>query len=205
MSAAPKSTLNNAQPVDDQEPLSSKSPCWRQLFSDRLLWTALGLSFIAHFLVLAPRYGIKLPEHSDKSLAVSFRTVGQSDSKANKGASHETPAPLGQRKTTRTEVIKATSSALSNTSVISGANSLSSRSTNLAPPLASNNSTAASKVGTERRVTLTNSMKDYRYSQYLSDWRNKVERIGAMNYPEEARGKFFGSLVLSVALRPIRS
>jgi protein TonB len=45
-------------------------------------------------------------------------------------------------------------------------------------------------------------MKDYRYSQYLEDWRRKVERVGAMNYPEEARGKFFGSLVLSVALRP---
>lgn len=57
-------------------------------------------------------------------------------------------------------------------------------------------------VGTGRRVSLTSNMKDYRYSQYLSDWRNKVERIGAMNYPEEARGRFFGSLVLSVALRP---
>ena len=53
-----------------------------------------------------------------------------------------------------------------------------------------------------RRVTLTPNMKDYRYSQYLSDWRMKVERVGAMNYPEEARGRFFGSLVLSVALRP---
>ena len=61
---------------------------------------------------------------------------------------------------------------------------------------------AGGTVGTGRRVTLTSNMKDYRYSQYLSDWRNKVERIGAMNYPEEARGKFFGSLVLSVALRP---
>ena len=43
---------------------------------------------------------------------------------------------------------------------------------------------------------------DYRYSQYLEDWRRKVEPIGAMNYPDEARGKFFGSLVMSVALRP---
>jgi protein TonB len=57
-------------------------------------------------------------------------------------------------------------------------------------------------MGGGRRVTLTPGMKDYRYSQYLEDWRLKVERIGAMNYPEEARGKFFGTLVMSVALRP---
>ena len=61
---------------------------------------------------------------------------------------------------------------------------------------------AGSPASGNRRVTLTPGMKDYRYSQYLDDWRRKVERIGAMNYPEEARGKFFGSLVLSVALRP---
>jgi protein TonB len=74
------------------------------------------------------------------------------------------------------------------------------------PPATTPPSTATTGKGTtasgNRRVTLTPGMKDYRYSQYLEDWRRKVERIGAMNYPEEARGKFFGSLVLSVALRP---
>jgi protein TonB len=64
------------------------------------------------------------------------------------------------------------------------------------------NSSQPSNINGGRRVTLTPNMKDYRYSQYLTDWRLKVERIGAMNYPEEARGRFFGSLVLSVALRP---
>ena len=53
-----------------------------------------------------------------------------------------------------------------------------------------------------RRVTLTPGRGGYRGRQYLEDWRRKVERIGAMNYPEEERGQFFGSLVLSVALRP---
>ncbi len=43
--------------------------------------------------------------------------------------------------------------------------------------------------------------KEYRFSQYDHDWRAKVERIGTLNYPEAARGKIYGSLVLSVRIR----
>ncbi len=38
-------------------------------------------------------------------------------------------------------------------------------------------------------------------AQYVEDWRQKVERIGNLNYPDSARGKLYGSLVMSVALR----
>lgn len=38
-------------------------------------------------------------------------------------------------------------------------------------------------------------------AQYVEDWRQKVERVGNLNYPEAARGKLYGSLVLSVAIR----
>lgn len=41
---------------------------------------------------------------------------------------------------------------------------------------------------------------EYRFSQYLDSWRAKVERLGTLNYPQEARGKLYGSLVLTVAL-----
>lgn len=38
-------------------------------------------------------------------------------------------------------------------------------------------------------------------AQYVEDWRQKVERVGNLNYPDSARGKLYGSLVMSVALR----
>ncbi|MDR1849710.1 MAG: energy transducer TonB [Zoogloeaceae bacterium] len=41
---------------------------------------------------------------------------------------------------------------------------------------------------------------EYRFSQYIEDWRLKVERWGTLNYPEAARGKIYGSLQLSVTL-----
>jgi len=42
---------------------------------------------------------------------------------------------------------------------------------------------------------------EYRFAQYVEDWRQKVERIGTLNYPDAARGKLYGSLVLTVTIR----
>lgn len=39
---------------------------------------------------------------------------------------------------------------------------------------------------------------EYRFAQYVEDWRLKVERVGTLNYPDAAKGKLYGSLVLSV-------
>jgi protein TonB len=41
-------------------------------------------------------------------------------------------------------------------------------------------------------------VEEYRFAQYVEDWRLKVERVGTLNYPEAARGKLYGSLVLTV-------
>jgi len=43
--------------------------------------------------------------------------------------------------------------------------------------------------------------KEYRFAQYVEDWRQKVERVGTLNYPEAARGRVYGSLLLSVTIR----
>jgi len=40
-----------------------------------------------------------------------------------------------------------------------------------------------------------------RFALYVESWRQKVERIGNMNYPEAARGKLYGSLRLTVAIK----
>ena len=42
--------------------------------------------------------------------------------------------------------------------------------------------------------------QEYRFAQYIEDWRQKIERWGTLNYPEAARGKIYGSLRLSVTL-----
>ncbi len=44
--------------------------------------------------------------------------------------------------------------------------------------------------------------QEYRFAQYVEDWRIKVERIGNLNYPEAARQKkIYGSLQLTVSIR----
>ncbi|MBX9849908.1 MAG: TonB family protein [Rhodocyclaceae bacterium] len=43
--------------------------------------------------------------------------------------------------------------------------------------------------------------EEYRFAQYVEDWRQKVERIGNLNYPEAARGRLYGNLVLTVVIR----
>ena len=176
--------------TNDQEPWPLKPVGWRALLSDRLLWLAIGVSFLVHLIVLAPQYGIKIPQRGDKSVLVSFHSLNQSV------ARHAAQPAAQPRKEERPQDAKARITRPEPDAV-----------TSAKPPLpaessSSVNSMAGNPTPGGRRVSLTPGMKDYRYSQYLEDWRLKVERIGAMNYPEEARGKFFGTLVMSVALRP---
>jgi len=42
---------------------------------------------------------------------------------------------------------------------------------------------------------------EYRFAQYEEDWRVKIERVGTLNYPAEARGKLYGNLRLTVSIR----
>ncbi len=43
--------------------------------------------------------------------------------------------------------------------------------------------------------------EEYAAAQYLEDWRQKVERVGNLNYPEAAKGKLYGNLLLYVEIR----
>ena len=53
-----------------------------------------------------------------------------------------------------------------------------------------------------RRKFIGARTQEFRFAQYIEDWRVKVERIGNLNYPEQARQqKAFGSLQLSVSIR----
>jgi len=53
-----------------------------------------------------------------------------------------------------------------------------------------------------RRKFIGARAQEYRFAQYVEDWRIKVERFGNMNYPEAARQKkVFGSLQLTVSIK----
>jgi protein TonB len=44
--------------------------------------------------------------------------------------------------------------------------------------------------------------EEYRFATYVDNWRQKVERVGNLNYPAEARArKIYGSLLLTVAIK----
>ena len=52
-----------------------------------------------------------------------------------------------------------------------------------------------------RKTFIGSRAREYRFSQYVEDWRLKVERIGNLNYPDSARGRLYGSLVLTVSIK----
>ena len=54
-----------------------------------------------------------------------------------------------------------------------------------------------------RRTFISASTRAYKYAAYMEAWRAKVERVGNLNYPEEARRRgLSGDLILDVALNP---
>jgi protein TonB len=53
-----------------------------------------------------------------------------------------------------------------------------------------------------RRVQIGPSTRYASYAMYYTQWIDRVERYGNVNYPVEARGKIYGDLILSVSLNP---
>jgi protein TonB len=54
-----------------------------------------------------------------------------------------------------------------------------------------------------RRKWITARTREHKYAAYMEAWRQKVERIGNLNYPDEARRRHLsGHLLLDVALNP---
>ena len=51
-----------------------------------------------------------------------------------------------------------------------------------------------------RRHLFMPTTSEYRYARYVEDWRAWVERIGNEHYPEEARGRIYGALRMTVVI-----
>lgn len=54
-----------------------------------------------------------------------------------------------------------------------------------------------------KQTYISTRTKEYAYANYMSEWVNKVERIGNLNYPDQVRRKgLTGNLLLDVAIKP---
>jgi protein TonB len=53
-----------------------------------------------------------------------------------------------------------------------------------------------------RRKFIGARAQEYRFARYVEDWRQKIERIGELNYPQAARDqRVYGSLVATVSIK----
>ena len=53
-----------------------------------------------------------------------------------------------------------------------------------------------------RRKFIGARAQEYRFARYVEDWRQKIERIGELNYPQAARDqRIYGTLVATVSIR----
>jgi protein TonB len=44
-------------------------------------------------------------------------------------------------------------------------------------------------------------VREYRFAAYVESFRQKMEKIGALNYPEAAKGKLYGTLLMTVSIK----
>ena len=52
-----------------------------------------------------------------------------------------------------------------------------------------------------RKHNFMPSTSEYRFARYVEDWRARVEKVGNEHYPDDARGKIYGALRMTVAIR----
>lgn len=85
---------------------------------------------------------------------------------------------------------------------VSAADILASRNLEIAQLTARIGEQTSAYANRARRKAVSASTREYKYASYLEAWRRKVEAIGNLNYPEEAkRRKLYGNLILHVAVR----
>ncbi len=142
-----------------------------------------------------PIKATKVPEPAIKTIAVekntplATKTVTAAPEQKAKPEPELQQAPESQPKA----VTKPTLSAAS----------LINRSFAMASLNAEINEKMESRAKRPRRKFISASTREYRFASYMESWRAKVERIGNLNYPDEARRKrLSGALIISVDINP---
>ncbi len=135
-----------------------------------------------------------IPASAPEQLAVAAETAEISSISPSKQPEVEIPEPEKAEKT-----IKKTKKSQPRPS----ATALLANSLKIAALSARLDRNLLAKAQRPRRKFISASTREYKYAAYMEAWRSKVERVGNLNYPEEARKrKLSGSLVLDVALNP---
>ena len=52
-----------------------------------------------------------------------------------------------------------------------------------------------------RQLYISARTREYAFAQYIENWRQKVEKIGTLNYPQAARGRLYGEVGVIVSIR----
>ena len=122
-----------------------------------------------------------------------------SDKSSNNKTVREKPTP----EETKAKKVEKTASKASEARPRPSATSLLTNSMKIAALSARIDKQLVAKAERPKRKFISASTREYKYASYMEAWRSKVERVGNLNYPEEARKrKLSGSLVLDVALNP---
>jgi len=114
------------------------------------------------------------------------------------------PEPVADPEPQPPDVLSADDSpvAMESVPVVTAADILASRSDEIARLTERINAKTRAYQSRARRKAISTSTREYRYASYMEAWRRKVERIGNLNYPEEARRKgLYGNLILHVSVR----
>jgi len=132
----------------------------------------------------------------------------QGDAASNRLASSPAPRPVDQRKVITTDaselqVAKAPDPRQPHLSQSIEAEELMVRSREIARMEAELRERQQQYAKMPRQTYISANTREYRYAAYEDGWRIKVERIGNLNYPDEAKRKqLSGNLLLDVAINP---
>jgi periplasmic protein TonB len=114
------------------------------------------------------------------------------------------PEPVAAAEPQPPDILSANDSPMTAEAVpaVTAADILASRNDEIARLTARINAKTQAYQSRARRKAISTSTREYRYASYMEAWRRKVERIGNLNYPEEARRKgLYGNLILHVSVR----
>ncbi len=125
------------------------------------------------------------------------------------GMAQQSPTPAAQKQELHTQLATTDESVASpnkpkpvQPKPVTAAQLMASRNQEIARITASLERKSADFAKRKRRKAISANTREYKYAAYLDAWRRKVERIGNLNYPDEAaRQKLHGNLLLSVSVR----
>jgi protein TonB len=112
------------------------------------------------------------------------------------------PQPAPEPEPTAADILSVPRPDASAVVPISAADILASRDAEIDRLTASIRAKSSAYASRPRRKAVSTATREYRYASYMEAWRRKVEHIGNLNYPREAREQgLFGNLILHVAVR----